>query len=154
MGGSGHVNDLDDISRLIGEVDEKQRTKTRGNDGRSVSVSQQPRRVLTVDELRTLEFGRAVVVARSARPVEIKLKPWWKRSDANEIKAGQQRVSARCSRSLSARRWCCRPPSPSRRCLPACRPGRCCPGSGPRSGAAVRTPSPKSPLAGRTTSRS
>ncbi|WP_163508622.1 type IV secretory system conjugative DNA transfer family protein [Fodinicola acaciae] len=121
MGGSGHVNDLDDISRLIGEVDEKQKTRTRGNDGRSVSVSQQARRVLTVDELRTLEFGRAVVVARSARPVEIRLTPWWKRADAEAIKAGQQRVSAMLAE-----------PERPTMLLPAAKPKPGLPPAGPR----------------------
>lgn len=93
MGGSGHVNDLEDISRLMGEVDEKQKSVTKGAGGRSVSFSKQKRRVLSVDELRTLEFGHAVVIARAARPVETVLTPYWKRKDAKEISKGQARVN-------------------------------------------------------------
>ncbi len=92
MGGSGYVNDLDEISRLLGEVDEKQKSVSQGAGGRSVSYSKQKRRVMSVDELRTLEFGTALVIARAARPVEIKLTPYFKRKDAKEIAAGQARV--------------------------------------------------------------
>ncbi len=92
MGGSGYVNDLEDISRLLGEVDEKTKSVSTGSGGRSTSYSKQKRRVLTLDELRTLEFGTAVVIARAARPVEAKLTPYFKRKDAKEISAGQARV--------------------------------------------------------------
>jgi len=92
MGGSGYVNDLEDISRLLGEVDEKTKSVSTGSGGRSTSYSKQKRRVLTLDELRTLKFGTAVVIARAARPVEAKLTPYFKRKDAKEISAGQARV--------------------------------------------------------------
>ncbi len=92
MGGSGYVNDLEDISRLLGEVDEKTKSISRGAGGKSTSYSKQKRRVLTVDELRTLEFGTALVIARAARPVEAKLTPYFKRKDAKEIGVGQARV--------------------------------------------------------------
>jgi type IV secretory pathway TraG/TraD family ATPase VirD4 len=93
MGGSGYVNDLEDISRLLGEVDEKTKSISRGAGGKSTSYSKQKRRVLTIDELRTLEFGTALVIARAARPVEAKLTPYFKRKDAKEIGVGQARVS-------------------------------------------------------------
>lgn len=69
MGGAGNVEDLEDVSRLMGKV--------RGKD------------VLSPDEIRTLKFGSAVVVARSARPVEVQLTPWWKREDGDEIAKGK-----------------------------------------------------------------
>lgn len=92
MGGSGHVNDLEDISRLLGEVDERTKSVTKGAGGRSVSFSKQKRRVLSIDELRTLQFGRALVIARAARPVESALTPYWKRRDAKAISKGQANV--------------------------------------------------------------
>lgn len=95
MGGAGNVNDLEDISRLIGEAEEKRSTVTRGNAGQSVSTERQKRRVLTADEIRTLPFGRAVVVARAARPVEVKLLPWWKRKDGDQIGAGKAETEKR-----------------------------------------------------------
>jgi type IV secretion system protein VirD4 len=91
MGGAGNVDDLDDISRLMGDYDQKRRTRTSG-DMHAVAVNEQRRRVLSAEEIRTLEFGRAVVVARSARPVEAVLTPWWKRKDGKEIAAGKSRT--------------------------------------------------------------
>jgi len=79
MGGAGNVADLEDVSRLMGEV----RTPS-GRPGRDDG-----RRVLSPEEIRTLPFGTAVVVARAARPVEVALTPWWKRRDAAEIAAGK-----------------------------------------------------------------
>jgi hypothetical protein len=79
MGGAGSIDDLEDISRLMGET---RHTKHDEN-----------RRVLSAEEIRTLPFGQAVVVARATRPVEVRLTPWWKRRDAAEISAGKARTA-------------------------------------------------------------
>jgi type IV secretory pathway TraG/TraD family ATPase VirD4 len=80
MGGAGNVDDLDDISRLMGDVLDHPKTTPQ---------SARYRRVLSAEEIRTLEFGTAVIVARSARPVEVQLTPWWKRKDGREISEGK-----------------------------------------------------------------
>ncbi len=77
MGGAGNVDDLEDISRLMGDVRSPGWSKTRF----------EGRRVLSPEEIRTLKFGTAVVVARAARPVEAVLTPWWKRADGDHIAA-------------------------------------------------------------------
>ena len=92
MGGAGNVDDLEDISRLMGDFREKNVLRTRGARGQSETVRPEWRRVLSSEEIRTLEFGRAVVVARAARPVEVRLVPWWKRKDGKEIAAGKRRT--------------------------------------------------------------
>jgi type IV secretory pathway TraG/TraD family ATPase VirD4 len=92
MGGAGNVDDLEDISRLMGETRERQTTRTSGPDGDGRSVSKLKRRVLSPEEIRTLRFGRAVVVARAARPIEISLTPWWKRKDGDQIAAGKANI--------------------------------------------------------------
>lgn len=51
--------------------------------------------MLSAEEIRTLEFGRAIVVARAARPIEVSLTPWWKRKDGKEIAAGKAEVERR-----------------------------------------------------------
>lgn len=79
MGGSGNVADLEDVSRLMGEIPADRRT----------SGTERTRRVLSPEEIRTLKFGTAVVIARSVRPVEVHLTPWWKRKDGKEIAAGK-----------------------------------------------------------------
>ncbi len=90
MGGAGNISDLEDISRLMGDVPPRRGVLDRvwadaGNGARR-------ERVLSAEEVRTLKFGTAVVVARSARPVEVRLTPWWKRADGNEIAAGKSRT--------------------------------------------------------------
>ncbi|MCL9795240.1 type IV secretory system conjugative DNA transfer family protein [Frankia sp. AgKG'84/4] len=82
MGGAGNVDDLEDISRLMGETPTP----------RPTTAGPRSRRVLSPEEIRTLEFGTAVVVARSARPVEVKLTPWWKRPDGKDIASGKGRT--------------------------------------------------------------
>jgi type IV secretion system protein VirD4 len=84
MGGAGNVNDLEDISRIMGEYEaEKTSTTTGGKKTETTSTS--ARRVLSAEEIRTLKFGTAVVVARASRPVEVELTPWWKRKDGGKI---------------------------------------------------------------------
>jgi type IV secretory pathway TraG/TraD family ATPase VirD4 len=95
MGGAGNVDDLEDISRLMGEADEVRSTVSSGPGGRRVSESTAPRRVLSSEEIRTLKFGSALVVARAARPVEVRLTPWWKRSDVDQIAAGKAATERR-----------------------------------------------------------
>ncbi|GIJ51924.1 hypothetical protein Val02_88100 [Virgisporangium aliadipatigenens] len=82
MGGAGNVEDLEDVSRLMGEVRDPS-GKTSRHEGR---------RVLSPEEIRTLPFGTAVVVARASRPVEVSLTPWWKRKDAKQIGAGKSKT--------------------------------------------------------------
>lgn len=92
MGGAGNVDDLDDISRLMGEIGERQTTRSTGPGGRGKSVSKVRRRVLSPEEVRTLPFGTAVIVARAGRPVEVKLTPWWKRKDGDRIAKGKAEI--------------------------------------------------------------
>lgn len=73
-GGSGSADDLEELSDLVG--------KLHGN------------QVLHPEELRTMRFGRAAVVAGTARPVEMWLTPWWKRKDSDAIAMGKRRVES------------------------------------------------------------
>jgi type IV secretion system protein VirD4 len=69
-GGSGAARDLEQLSDLIGKHHGK--------------------RVLGPEELRTMSFGRAAVVAGTARPVEMWLTPWWKRKDRPAIERSKE----------------------------------------------------------------
>ncbi|GLY80445.1 type IV secretory system conjugative DNA transfer family protein [Actinoallomurus iriomotensis] len=73
-GGTGTAKDLAELSELVGK-----------HDGRPA---------LQPEEIRTMPFGRAAVVAGTARPVEMWLTPWWKRKDQEEIARGKQAVEA------------------------------------------------------------
>jgi hypothetical protein len=71
-GGTGSAKDLDELSSLVGKEHGKQ--------------------ILSPEELRTMPFGRAAVVAGTARPVEMWLTPWWKRKDGDLIARGKRRA--------------------------------------------------------------
>ncbi|NDU74196.1 TraM recognition domain-containing protein [Actinomadura sp. DSM 109109] len=73
-GGSGTAKDLSDLSDLVGKHEGKQ--------------------ILSPEELRTMPFGRAAVVAGTARPVEMWLTPWWKRKDRDAIAKGKAAAEA------------------------------------------------------------
>lgn len=77
LGGLAHAEDLLRISRLAGEIDERTETHTRGMNGKSVSTSLRRLPALPVEKLRGLPIGRALVLARRARPVEAVLTPFW-----------------------------------------------------------------------------
>lgn len=79
LGGLAHAEDLQRISRLAGDVDELTETRTRGRGGTTVSTSVRRLPALPIEKIRGLPVGRAIVLARRARPVESRLKPYWDR---------------------------------------------------------------------------
>ncbi|MEU6745515.1 TraM recognition domain-containing protein [Spirillospora sp. NPDC046719] len=71
-GGGGSAGDLAELSELVGR--------------------HKGRPALHPEEIRTLSFGRAALVAGTARPVEMWLTPWWQRADRDVILAGKHAV--------------------------------------------------------------
>jgi type IV secretory pathway TraG/TraD family ATPase VirD4 len=101
LGGLGKARDLDDVSRLLGEVDEPTTTYSRGASGdRSQSVSTRQVPVMPASVLRTLPFGTAVLLLRHTRPSVIDLEPWTARPDAVALRAGQAAIEAACAASV------------------------------------------------------
>jgi type IV secretion system protein VirD4 len=93
LGGLGKARDLDDIARLLGEIDETTTTWTRGYTGdRSQSMSMRQIPVMPASVLRTLPFGTAILLLRHTRPAVIDLDPWTRRPDAEELRTGQVAV--------------------------------------------------------------
>jgi type IV secretory pathway TraG/TraD family ATPase VirD4 len=88
LGEGGNIDDLQTISRLIGEVRRPPAITDAGHND-----DMDP--ILTPEDLRTLKLGRAVVLGRNARPVEIKLTPWWKRPDGAAIAASKREIEQR-----------------------------------------------------------
>ncbi|MFD0856008.1 type IV secretory system conjugative DNA transfer family protein, partial [Actinomadura adrarensis] len=80
-GGVGSAKDLDELSGLVGREHGKQ--------------------ILHPEELRTMRFGRAAVVAGTARPVEMWLTPWWNRRDRDAIHHGKRAVEELIRRSVA-----------------------------------------------------
>ena len=83
LGGGSNARDLEDLSKIIGQRAEAQRSTSVGADGRrstSLSTSQVP--VMEPSRLRTLPFGTAILLLRSARPIVLSLGRWVDRKDS------------------------------------------------------------------------
>ena len=93
LGGSANADDLDDLSRLIGEKEVKEWSETvlAGTGGRSVSSSTRRRPILEPSEIRRLPIGHGLLLLRSARPIMMKLQPWTARNDAGDLVAARRR---------------------------------------------------------------
>ena len=95
LGGLAKLRDLEDVSRLLGEIDEPTQTLSRGRMGeRSSSTSLRQVPVMPPSVLRTLPFGTGVLLVRHARPLVIDLQAWPDRPDADRLRAGRADVEA------------------------------------------------------------
>jgi type IV secretory pathway TraG/TraD family ATPase VirD4 len=92
LGGTSSARDLQDLSALIGERDERTDTISVGDYGsRSLQRSMRRVPVMPPETIRTLPFGTALVLLRSAPPLVTDLRPWTSRSDARQL--GEQRTA-------------------------------------------------------------
>lgn len=88
LGGGSTARDLEDLSRLLGQRDKTQiSTSDGGNGHRTTSTSTTRVPVLEPHQLRTLPFGTAVLLLRSARPIGLAMRPWTSRRDADFLRA-------------------------------------------------------------------
>ena len=93
FGGSSSVDDLRDVSQLIGDRDvSESSTTSHDGGGRSVSKSARQRPVLDPAMIRSIPMGYALVLPRSAKPIMLTLKPWTKRKDARKLRADKKAV--------------------------------------------------------------
>ena len=99
LGGTSSAKDLQDLSALIGERDEKTDTVSVGDYG-SRSLQRSIRRVpvMPPEVIRTLPFGTALVLLRSAPPLVTDLRPWTARKDADELRQQRTQVEAELRR--------------------------------------------------------
>jgi hypothetical protein len=87
---------------LIGDRDDTTHTVSRDkHGGRSTSTSVRRVPVLDTSRLRTLPFGTAVLLLRTAPPVVLDLHPWTARPDANALTAGRADVEQQIRRSAA-----------------------------------------------------
>ncbi|GGO59746.1 hypothetical protein GCM10010910_03460 [Microbacterium nanhaiense] len=86
LGGASNSKDLQDLSTLIGERDEYTDSITLGDHGtRSNQRSVRRLPVFPPDRIRTLPFGTAVTLLRSAPPIVTDLKAWPSRRDGRQL---------------------------------------------------------------------
>ncbi|MBD8053557.1 type IV secretory system conjugative DNA transfer family protein [Rhodococcus ruber] len=88
LGGASNSKDLHDLTTLIGERDELTDSTTIGDRG-SRSAQRSIRRVpiMPPDTIRTLPFGTALVLLRSAPPIVTRMRAWTSRPDAAQLQA-------------------------------------------------------------------
>ena len=89
------IRDLHDLTTLIGERDEVTDSTTVGDHG-SRSAQRSIRRVpiMPPDTIRTLPFGTALVLLRSAPPIVTRMRTWLDRPDAKELRADRAGIEA------------------------------------------------------------
>jgi len=93
LGGLAKYRDLDDVARLLGEIDELVETRTSGRAGeRSSSTSVRTVPVMPASVLRTLPFGTGVLLLRQTKPTVIDLHPWTARRDAAVLRTDREVV--------------------------------------------------------------
>ncbi len=95
LGGTSSAKDLQDLSALIGERDEKTDTVSVGDYG-SRSLQRSVRRVpvMPPEVIRTLPFATALVLLRSAPPLVTDLRPWTARNEAGQLRRDRAVVEA------------------------------------------------------------
>ena len=95
LGGASNSRDLQDLSTLIGERDERTDSTTIGDYG-SRSLQQSIRRVPIVppDVLRTMPFGTGAILLRTARPIVADLRAWTSRPEAKTLHTDRSEVEA------------------------------------------------------------
>lgn len=99
LGGASNSKDLHDLTTLIGERDEVTDSTTVGDHG-SRSAQRSIRRVpiMPPDTIRTLPFGTALVLLRSAPPIVTRMRTWTARPDAAELRADRAGIEATLQR--------------------------------------------------------
>jgi type IV secretion system protein VirD4 len=93
LGGLAKYSDLDDVARLLGEIDQLFESHTMGRGGdRSSSTSVRTVPVMHASTLRTLPFGTGVLLLRETKPTVIDLHPWTARRDAAVLRTDREAV--------------------------------------------------------------
>jgi type IV secretory pathway TraG/TraD family ATPase VirD4 len=99
LGGGSNARDLADLAALVGDRDDRTDTVSRDpHGGRSTSTAIRRVPVMDTSRLRTLPFGTAVLLLRTARPIVLDLKPWTARPDAGALTADRAEVEAQLRR--------------------------------------------------------
>ncbi|WP_169795539.1 type IV secretory system conjugative DNA transfer family protein [Arthrobacter woluwensis] len=93
LGGGANVSDLDDISRLADERSVREISYSHGVEAMTSSVQKRDKAVLSVADLRRLPFGTGLMLARTGRPVLMRLTKWTERPDADQIRASIKAIS-------------------------------------------------------------
>jgi type IV secretory pathway TraG/TraD family ATPase VirD4 len=99
LGGGSNARDLADLAALVGDRDDTTDTVSRDrHGGRSTSTAVRRVPVMDTSRLRTLPFGTAVLLLRTARPIVLDLTPWTDRPDTGALTNDRAAVEAQLRR--------------------------------------------------------
>ena len=100
FGGLGHAKDLDDLSRLCGQRDDRVRQMSTGTSGaRSASFHVRQVPVLAPHEVRQIPDGQALLLYRNIPPMIVKTERVWDRKDVKAALAAQREADVVVTRS-------------------------------------------------------
>jgi type IV secretion system protein VirD4 len=96
LGGAAETDDLERLSRLLGERRVRRVSSSRGQ-GTSWSrqTSTERERVMPVEAIRQLDVGQALLLYRSLPPAVVDLPAWWQRRDAASFRASLEWAQSR-----------------------------------------------------------
>ena len=99
LGGASGSRDLQDLATLIGDRDEATDSITIGERGmRSNQRSTRRVPIMPPDVIRTLPYGTALLLLRSAPPIVTRMREWTARPDASDLRADRARVEEQLRR--------------------------------------------------------
>ncbi|SFI30540.1 MULTISPECIES: type IV secretory system conjugative DNA transfer family protein [Microbacterium] len=99
LGGASGSRDLQDIAILIGDRDETTDSITIGERGmRSNQRSTRRVPIMPPDVIRTMPYGTALLLLRSAPPIVTRMREWTARPDAADLRADRARVEEQLRR--------------------------------------------------------
>ena len=87
--GIKEMDRLKSISEATGRFRAKRVSTSSGGDTGSTSTSSEWENVMTVDAIRRMPVGTALVFYRGLKAAHVTLTPWWERPDKTEIEAGK-----------------------------------------------------------------
>lgn len=89
LGGSGNERDLEGFTKLMGERQVKEISRSWSEEGgQSKSEQLRDKAVMTIAEMRRIPTGYGLYLGRNGRPILMKMIRWIDRPDAEEIKTG------------------------------------------------------------------
>jgi type IV secretion system protein VirD4 len=104
LGGSSNADDLQDLSRMLGEHTVTESVRAHKGGRVEYSESERDRPILDPAAIRRLPFGTALLLLRSAKPIVMAMTPWIDRRDASQLGQGregvEQTIRAEATREL------------------------------------------------------
>ena len=87
LGGASETDDLERLSKLLGERRVRRVTTSRSQGSSwSRQVGTERERVLPIEAIRGLPVGQGLLLYRSLPPAVVDLQPWWERRDADDFR--------------------------------------------------------------------